>query len=194
MGVKEVLDEVMKDEAFYNNSNGGITISGGEALSQPRFVTALLKEGKRRGLHTTIDTSGYAPWHEMKEILCFADLVLFDIKHLDPVEHKKATGVDNALILENLNRSSRERSIWLRMPLISGFNDSGEHIDDIATLGKNMGVEKISLLPYHEGGKSKSEQIGRSYKIPEAKAPDDEHIEYLKGIIEKRGIKVSVGS
>ena len=192
--VKEVLDEVMKDEAFYKNSGGGITVSGGEALSQPRFVVSLLKEGKRRGLHATIDTSGYAPWHEMKKILRFADLVLFDIKHLDPVEHRKATGVDNGLILENLKRASRERVIWLRMPLIAGYNDSREHIDDIATLAKDVGAEKISLLPYHEGGKSKSEQIGRSYKIPEARRPDDEHVESLKGLVEKRGIKVSVGS
>jgi len=194
VGVAEVLDEVLKDSAFYNNSGGGMTVSGGEAFSQTRFVTRLLKEAKREGLHTTIDTSGYAPWKEMKEVLCFADLVLFDIKHLDSEEHEKTTGVDNRRILDNLRRVSREKEVWLRVPLIAGFNDSDAHMDQIAVLGREIGAKKISLLPYHEGGKSKSEQIGRSYGFPEAKVPDDDHIAYLKGFIEKRDIRVSVGS
>ena len=194
MGVKEVLDEVMKDEAFYKNSGGGITVSGGEALSQAVFVTHLLEECKREGLRTAIDTSGYAPWKEMKRVLGFADLVLFDIKHLDPGEHKRTTGVDNGLIMKNLKRVSTERSVWLRLPLIADFNDSAEHIENVAVLGRDIGAEKISLLPYHEGGKSKSEQLGRSYKFPEAKAPNDERIDYLKEIIEKKGIKASIGS
>lgn len=193
-GVQEVLDEVMRDEAFYNNSGGGMTISGGEALSQTGFVTRLLAEGKQRGLHTAIDTSGYAPWKEMEEVLRLADLVLFDIKHLDPVKHKRTTGVDNGLILENLTRASKKKNLWLRLPLISGFNDSDEHMDNIAVLGRDMGAEKISLLPYHEGGKSKSQQLGRPYGFSEATAPTDERIGYLKEIIEKRGVKASVGS
>ncbi|MCJ7682666.1 MAG: glycyl-radical enzyme activating protein [Desulfobacteraceae bacterium] len=194
VGVEEVLEEVLKDSAFYKNSGGGMTVSGGEALSQTPFVTRLLKEAKREGLHTTIDTSGYVPWKEMKEVLRFADLVLFDIKHLDSEEHEKTTGVDNRQILDNLRRVSREKEVWLRVPLIAGFNDSDAHIDNIAVLGRDMGVEKISLLPYHEGGKSKSEQLGRSYGLPQAKAPGDDHIAYLKGFIEKRGIRASVGS
>lgn len=194
VGVEEVLEEVLKDSAFYKNSGGGMTVSGGEALSQTGFVTRLLKEAKREGLHTTIDTSGYVPWKEMKEVLRFADLVLFDIKHLDSEEHEKTTGVDNRQILDNLRRVSREKEVWLRVPLIAGFNDSDAHIDNIAVLGRDMGVEKISLLPYHEGGKSKGEQLGRSYGFPQATAPDDDHIAYLKGFIEKRGIRASVGS
>ena len=110
------------------------------------------------------------------------------------LEANNAVQIKNRPILENLNRASKEKSIWLRMPLIAEFNDACDHIDDIAALGSDMGVEKISLLPYHEGGKSKSEQIGRPYKIPEAKPPDDEHIEALKRLIEKRDIKVSIGS
>ena len=194
VGVQEVLDEVMRDEAFYNNSGGGMTVSGGEALSQTGFVTRLLAEGKQKGLHTAIDTSGYAPWKEMEEVLHLVDLVLFDIKHLDPGEHKRTTGVDNRLILENLTRASKKKNLWLRLPLISGFNDSDEHMDNIAVLGRDMGAEKISLLPYHEGGKSKSQQLGRPYGFSEATAPTDERIGYLKEIIEKRGVKASVGS
>jgi pyruvate formate lyase activating enzyme len=194
VGVEEVLEEVLKDSAFYNNSGGGMTVSGGEALSQTSFVARLLNAAGREGLHTTIDTSGYVPWKEMKDVLRFADLVLFDIKHLDSQEHEKTTGVDNRQILDNLRRVAGEKEVWLRVPLIAGFNDSHEHMDHIAVLGREIGAKKISLLPYHEGGKSKSEQMGRSYGFPQAMAPDDEHIEYLKRLIEKRGIGVSVGS
>lgn len=194
MEMKEVLEEVMRDEDFYKNSGGGVTVSGGEPLSQMGFVIKLLEACKREGLHTALDTSGYAPWEMMEETLRFVDLVLFDVKHLDPHEHKRMTGVENNLILENLERVSRTKSTWLRLPLIADFDDSEEHIKDIIILGKEIGVQKISLLPYHEGGRSKSEQIGRPYPIPEAKAPSDEHVDYLKELIEKEGIKASIGN
>ncbi len=192
--VKDVLDEVIKDRAFYRNSGGGITVSGGEALSQTGFVSNLLEKAKKEGLHTAIDTSGYAPWKEMKRVLRFVDLVLFDIKHIDPEKHKRATGVDNRLIFENLAKISKEKSMWLRLPVIPGFNDSDEHIGKIADLGRKIGAEKISLLPYHQGGESKSRQLGRSYKLLETKTPEAERIDHLKKIIEKSGIKTSIGS
>jgi len=194
MGVREVLDEVMKDEDFYKNSGGGMTISGGECLLQSEFVAQLLKAGKKEGLHTAIDTTGYAPWEKMEEVMRFVDLVLCDIKHLDPREHKRTTGVTNKLILENLTRASKMSSIWLRIPLIADFNDSMAHIEGVAKLGKRIGAEKISLLPYHEGGKSKCKQIGRPYPLPEAKAPSDDHIERLKELIEEKGIKAAIGN
>ena len=194
MGVQEVLEEVMKDEAFYRNSGGGITVSGGEALLQAEFVSQLLEEGKTKGLHTVLDTSGYAAWEKMEKVLGFVDLVLFDIKHLDPNEHKRTTGVGNTLILENLTRASKLNGIWLRVPLIAGFNDSVAHMEEVARLGKRIGAEKISILPYHEGGESKAAQIGHPYPLPEAQAPADEHIERLKELIEKRGIKAAVGN
>lgn len=194
VNVEEVLDEVMRDEAFYNNSGGGITVSGGEALSQIKFVAVLLERSKQEGLHTAIDTAGYAPWQDMKKVLHFADLVLFDIKHLDNREHKRATGVGNELILKNLIRASKETKIWLRVPLISGFNDSEEHIQGIATLGRKVGAEKISLLPYHEGGKSKCRQMGLTYGLPDGKAPEDEHIQELKNLVGKIGLKAGIRS
>jgi pyruvate formate lyase activating enzyme len=194
MAVDEILDEVMRDEAFYNNSGGGITVSGGEALSQSEFVASLLEKSKHKGLHTVIDTAGYAPWNDMKKVLRFSDLVLFDIKHLDSGEHKRTTGVGNEIILENLIRASRETKIWLRVPLISGFNDSERHIREIAILGRSAGVQKISLLPYHEGGRAKSEQMGKPYGLPNGKAPDDQHMENLKELIEKIGLTVGIRS
>jgi len=191
---KEVFDEVIKDEPFYKNSGGGVTVSGGEALSQSEFVTELLEMSKKEGLHTALDTTGYAPWEKMEKVLDFVDLVLFDIKHLDSRKHKRTTGFGNELILENLEKTSRLKSIWLRMPLIRGFNDSEAYIKNIGLLGKRIGAEKISLLPYHEGGKSKCEQLGRSYVFTGAAAPDDEHVDFLKQIVETLGIKTSIGN
>ncbi len=192
--VQEVLDEVLKDEAFYRNSGGGVTVSGGECLSQGKFTLRLLETAKRRGLHTALDTSGYAPWAEMEPILGVADLILFDIKHLNSKEHKRTTGVGNEIILENLKRAAEVRKIWLRIPLIAGFNDSSNHIKRVTALGKNIGAQKISLLPYHEGGKSKSEQLGRPYPLPDGKAPVEKRIGGLKRIIEREGLRVSIGN
>jgi pyruvate formate lyase activating enzyme len=196
MEVKEVFDEVMKDEDFYKTSGGGITVSGGEPLLQSEFVSKLLEMCKKKESHTALDTTGYAPWEKIEKVLPFVDLILWDIKHLDTHEHKRTTGVDNTLILENLTKASRLRlaRIWLRIPLIADFNDSEEHLRSIAILGKKIGAEKISLLPYHEGGKSKSEQIGRSYEFSEAKAPSDEHINSVKEMMEREGVTVAIGN
>ena len=194
MEVKEVLDEVLKDVAFYRNSGGGITISGGECLSQVKFTLKLLEACRCEGLHIALDTCGYAPWKEMERVLRLADLVLFDIKHLDPEEHKRTTGVGNEIILENLKKAAKIAKIWLRIPLITGFNDSPDHIKRIALLGKDIGAQKISLLPYHEGGKSKSEQLGWPYPLSHGKAPAEEHINKLKRIIEGEKLKVSIGN
>lgn len=195
MTVEEILAEVLRDEPFYRNSGGGMTVSGGEALSQSEFVADLLGAAKAAGLHTALDTTGYAPWEKLEKTIPFVDLILWDIKHLDSREHKWGTGLENEVILENLKRASGlSKAIWLRMPLIKDFNDSEAHIRKVIALGKEIRAEKVSLLPYHEGGKSKCEQMGRDYPFPEGKSPTDEEIERLKGIIEEEGLKVSIGS
>ena len=194
MKVDEILDEVLQDRLFYKNSGGGVTLSGGEVLLQSPFALQVLKACKTEGLHTVLETSGYGSWKELKDLLPFVDLVLFDLKHLDPVEHKKTTGVGNKIILENLRKISKMTPVWLRIPLIAGFNDSEAQIKKATLLGKEIGVQKISLLPYHEGGKSKSEQLGRIYPLPEARAPEEEHLDHLKKIIEKDGLKATIGN
>ena len=104
------------------------------------------------------------------------------------------TGVRNDLLLKNLQKAAAMKPVWLRVPLIAGFNDSEAHIKEIAALGKKIKAQKISLLPYHEGGKSKCEQLGVIYKFSKGKAPGEKHIHKLKGIIEKAGLAVSVGN
>jgi pyruvate formate lyase activating enzyme len=194
MEVGEVLEEVLKDRMFYQNSGGGVTVSGGEPLSQNQFVRAFLEQCKRAGLHTALDTSGYGRWEALEALLPLIDLLLFDIKHLDSDAHKRTTGVGNELILGNLEKASRMTPLWLRIPLIAGFNDSPDHIKRIARLGKALGARKISLLPYHEGGRSKNEQLGRPDQPPELKAPSDEHIQTLQGIVEREGLTVTIGN
>lgn len=194
MKLEDVFNEVIKDKAFYKNSGGGITASGGEPLCQSEFVACLLEHCRREGLHTALDTTGHAPWEGMREVLRHADLVLFDVKHLDSGEHKRKTGVDNCLIMENLIKTAGLARIWLRVPLIPGFNDSVEHIKNIALLGRRVRAEKVSLLPYHEGGKPKCDQMGKEYKLTGTAPPGEEQINKLKEIIESAGIKASAGS
>lgn len=192
--LEEVLYEVQRDKHFYKNSDGGVTISGGEALCQSTFVANLLKLCKEEGINTAVDTTGYAGWEAIEEVLPYTDLILFDIKHLNPANHRRATGVDNAIIMTNLNRISRKTRVWLRVPLITGFNDSVEHIKRIAVLAKEIEVEKVSLLPYHDGGKAKCVQLGRPYSWPEIFPPSDDWIQKLKEVVEGVGVKVSIGS
>lgn len=192
--VSEVVGEILKDADFYKNSGGGVTVSGGEALSQSSFTAELLAACKREGLHTVLDTTGYASWEKMESVLAHVDLVLFDIKHLDRLEHLNATGVENGIIMENLLKLSGQKEVWLRMPLIANFNDSEDHLGRVTTLAKEVGVRKLSLLPYHEGGIAKCRQLGRPYPWPHAKAPSDERLLMLKELIASEGINISIGS
>ena len=107
MTVAEVLAQVKKDTPFYESSGGGVTLSGGEPLAQAEFAAALLQALKREGMHTALDTSGYAPWEQLEKCAEYTDLFLYDIKHLDPVQHERLTGTDNVLILENLRRLAK---------------------------------------------------------------------------------------
>ena len=193
-GVDEILGEVEKDRPFYENSGGGVTLSGGEPLSQPDFVLQLLRRMKERDIHTTLDTCGFAPEEAVAAVLPYTDLVLFDIKQLNDEKHMDSTGVSNRLILSNARLVCSRAKTWFRVPLIEGFNDSPEEIKTLADMAKEMRVEKISFLPYHEGGVTKRLQIGREPSPLPTRSPSDEHLQKLRKIVEERGLAVSVGS
>ena len=150
----EIIADVMKDEAFYKNSGGGITLSGGEPLAQPEFCLEVLKKAKEQGLHICMETCG----HVNREILArsteYVDLYLFDYKETDAEKHRAYTGVDNSLILENLRYlDSVGKQIILRCPIIPDFNDTKEHFDGIANISNELdGVVKVELEPYHDFG------------------------------------------
>jgi pyruvate formate lyase activating enzyme len=192
--VEELIGEVERDRLFYKNSGGGVTLSGGEPLAQYPFVLHFLRELRERGFHAALDTSGWAPESVWAAILPYADLVLLDIKQLNEEKHRAGTGVSNRQILANARLAASKTRTWFRLPLIQGFNDNPEDLRALADMAKEMGVEKVSFLPYHEGGVIKRQQIGREPSSPAARPPSEEHIQKLKKIIEERGVAVSVGS
>lgn len=191
--VEEVVTEVMLDEPFYNNSGGGITISGGEPLYQAKFTLNLLKECKNRSLHTALDTSGYAKWEVLDEILNYTDLVLFDIKHLNQEEHQKGTGLGNELILTNLEKILKKgKRVWARIPVIPNYNNSHQYIETLEKFLSRKPIEKVSLLKYHEWGRHKYKLLGREYPLREAPPISDGKMQSLKSILESHGLKVTI--
>jgi len=194
MSVEEVVDEASRDELFYTNSGGGVTLSGGEPLAQPEFAYRLLMRCKERALHTALDTCGSAPWETLDRLLEYTDLVLYDLKHLEPARHLDGTGVDNALILENLSRTidSAKSRVWIRIPVVPGYNDSEEYFRELAAFIAENPVEKVSLLGYHEWGRSKHVALGREYPLEQTESLPKERLEPLERIMVAAGIAVSI--
>jgi len=193
MTVKEVVKEVMSDEPFYVNSNGGVTVSGGEPLSQPKFVRELFKALKKKGVHTALDTCGFAKWEAMESVLEYVDLILFDIKNMDTSKHIIWTGQNNSLILENARKAAAQKRLWLRFPLIPTFNDSEENIRQTAEFGYEIGAEQVSLLPYHEWGTPSYERLGWEYPLIGLEQLDKDKAEQAKEICESVGLKAVIG-
>lgn len=165
--VEQVMGVVRRDAAYYEKSGGGVTFSGGEPTLQPRFLTSCSKQCREEGIHTALDTSGYVEWPVLKRILPYIDLFLFDLKHMDSRQHECLTGVNNDLILANLERIDRqEKPIWIRIPLIPGYNDSEENLRQTAQTVRNLNsVRKISILPYNSAAGAKYRLIGRDYEL-----------------------------
>ena len=181
VSVQEVIEEVKKDMPFYENSKGGVTLSGGEPTMQPEFCLAVLRESKKAGMHTAIDTSGCVKWETFRKILEYVDLVLYDIKHMDPIKHREYTGLSNELILANLRKLDELGiPIEIRMPIIPGLNDSEENLSAAARfLSELKNVQRIKLLPYHRLGEGKYERLEMGYKLKDIKPPDKTEMEKL---------------
>ena len=165
----EVFAEVIKDKAFYDNSGGGVTFSGGECMLQLDFLREILEKCKSAGIHTAVDTAGNVPWKSFEKILPFTDLFLYDIKAFGAELHRKGTGVSNELILENLKNLSGRADIIVRIPVIGGYNDNDEEIRQIADFLKQIKIIKAELLPYHAMGEHKYTALGRnpeSFNVP----------------------------
>ena len=166
-----VLREVLRDQAFYQNSGGGLTVSGGEPLLQSEFLLALLKGAKTEELHTCIETCGFASKEVLREAAKYTDLFLFDIKETDDARHQELTGVPFTPISENLHYlSSLGASIILRCPLIPGINDREEHLAEIARLAAELAVQEVNVMAYHRLGDGKYDAIGTENPFPDHQA------------------------
>jgi len=158
----EIVSLLEKDRKYFDKTNGGLTISGGEPLVQPEACMDLLREAKEHGFHTCLDTSGFAPEEVIREMLPFVDIFLFDYKITSAEKHKEYTGVDNALILSNLRYISEAGArIILRCPIIPGVNDDDEHLEAITALSEEKeGIIEVDLMFYHNIAKGKIPQVG----------------------------------
>ena len=186
ISVEEVVEEVEKDVPFYENSGGGVTLSGGEPAMQPEFCIAVLRKCREAGMHTTLDTSGHVKWDTFSRILEYVDLLLYDIKHMDPQKHKEYTGVSNELILSNLKKlDGLGIPIEIRMPMIPGLNDSEENLSAAAQfLSKMKNVQRIKLLPYHRLGEGKYERLDMQYSLKDVESPDKTRMRELTEFME----------
>ena len=156
----EAIDKLLRDRPFYENTGGGVTISGGEPLFQHEFISDILSRLHKQGVHTAVDTSGFAGPEAFAGIIDNVDLFLFDIKHLDREKHRSIIGVDNEIILYNLRECAARTQVWTRTPLIPGFNDDLEVTDAIVDLAHEVGAQRCCFLPVHRWGEHKYSRLG----------------------------------
>lgn len=193
--VQGIMPEILSDLPYYRRSGGGVTLSGGEVLAQPDFAEALLKECKKNGLHTAIESTANAPWQVIERILPYLDLYLLDIKHINSEKHKKFTTSGNEQILENAKKLANSGvELIIRTPVIPTFNDTPEEISAIAKFASSLkGVKEHHLLPYHRLGQDKYAGLNRTYSLSHIEPPTDEKMQSLKEIAEKYGLRVQIG-
>jgi len=194
MTVEEVLSEVEKDRPFYDNSGGGMTISGGEPLMQAEFALALLRAATQAKLSCVLDTSGYADRDAMREAGGLVDLVLFDLKIMDPRRHREVIGVDNAPIIENLRMlSGMGVPIAIRVPVIPGMTDDEENLRAIAALAASLpGIRRVDLMRYNRLGESKWKRLGRTYALEGTVSQKDDEMERLRSLVGACGLTANV--
>lgn len=192
MTVDEALAEVVRDRAFYESSGGGMTISGGEPLTQPDFVVALLEGARAEGIATAVETSGQVAWKVFERVRPLVDLFLFDIKETDPVRHREFCGADPALIHDNLRRlHDAGARILVRLPLVPGYNARDDHFDGVAALLAGLPqVEGVEVMPYHRLGTGKRERLGLASEPEDLVPPSDETVANWLAALRARGLRV----
>ena len=186
--VRQVMDQVLADKAFYDKSGGGVTFSGGECMLQPEFLAELLRACRSAGISTAVDTAGCVPFERFERILPDTDLFLYDIKCVSPALHKAYTRVDNSRILENYRRLLAEKArVWVRVPVIPGFNDDPREMEKIRAFLAENPSEKVELLAYHDLGAAKGPAAGRE-ETWEGRAPTQEQMQALRAYFAEVGL------
>lgn len=195
--VDEVLQSVLKDRMFFEDSGGGVTFSGGEPLCQPAFLRELLNGCRAHGLHTAVDTAALCPPETLLDLAPLVDLFLFDLKCADEELHLQGTGTGNRRILDNLERLGRvHRNIWIRIPVIPGFNDTKQEMEALAARAAgSAGVRQVWLLPYHGSWAAKPARLGKQAPAEalQAQAPTPEMMEEFARLFRDRGLDTQIG-
>jgi len=193
--VDHLIEDIIKDVIFYDQSGGGVTISGGEPMMQMEFLYMLLKGCKREGIHTALDTSGYAPEEDFKQIYNLVDLFLYDLKIMDDEAHVKYTGVSNKLILENLVAlTEKGEKVVPRIPLIPDITDTDDNIEATIKFLEPLGnVHEISLLPYNRIGEDKFMRYNLTNKLGKLRKQTEAEIEATGKRFESSGYMVKIG-
>jgi pyruvate formate lyase activating enzyme len=193
-GVSELLEEIEKDRVFHEESEGGVTFSGGEPLMQHEFLNELLTDCRDRGIHTTVDTCGYASTETIRRVSGKADLFLYDLKTMDARKHAKFTGASNLKILRNLTELAQHNSIVISFPIIPGINDDDKNVTETAKLASSLpNIVQVNLLPYHRAGIDKYKSLGKPYRLNRIQPPTVQKIKAIKKKMESHGLKVGIG-
>ena len=193
--VAEVLETVERDLDFYEESGGGVTLSGGEPLMQKRFAAGVLAACREKEIHTAVDTSGAVSWKALDAVRGLTDLFLYDLKHMDREAHHATTGAGNRRILENLEKlSALGHDIVLRFAIIPGFNDSEENIRQTGEFASGLPRRHpVSVLPYHAAAADKYKRLNQSYTLGDITPPGDDRIAEIAGMLEGFGLEVRTG-
>jgi pyruvate formate lyase activating enzyme len=196
MSISEILDVVEQDRPFYESSGGGMTLSGGEPTAHAAFALELLKEAKRREIHTCLDTNGYCDFSILEEFAKYTDIFLFDLKHLDPVKHLEKTGIKNDLILKNLELLCKTDSdIWVRIPVVPGFNDGIDfHTQAAAYLASLAKKEmRVDLIPFHNYCQDKYSWLDKDWSYRETDGIDPSFLEIHADLYRQHGLVTTIG-
>lgn len=191
--VTEILNICLQDKVFYEESGGGVTLSGGEALMHPDFALALLKSLKIRGIHTAMETTGFASHEIFDKVTDYADLLLFDMKHWDEKKHIEGTGVSNKLILENMKRAiDSGKKVLPRLPVIPGFNNTLKDALGFVQRLHEVGSNKVQLLPFHQFGEKKYDMLKKEYSFSNIPALHEEDLVQFRQVFIDNGINAFI--
>jgi len=191
----ELVRELLRDRIFFDESGGGVTFSGGEPLMQTPFLLESLDRLRAEGVHTALDTCGFAPWRELQQAASIASLVLYDLKLMDEARHRAATGQSNRIILDNLKElAGIHPNIWIRVPVIPGVNDDTANLEATARFLTSLAsVRQVDLLPYHATGEAKFARLGKDYALAGLQSPSPLRMESLAAVFRARGLATTIG-
>jgi pyruvate formate lyase activating enzyme len=195
VSVEEVMTEIRKDVAFYDESGGGVTFSGGEPLMQPAFLSELLQACHKEEIHTAVDTSGYASWKTIRSILDKVNLFLYDLKLMDDAAHRKYIGVSNQLILKNLHRlHDAGANIFIRIPLIPGITDPGNNLSKVTAFVSTLpNIKLINLLPYNPIGESKYDRFKKNNHLGHLPMQSEKELKIIKNKFDSLPFEIKIG-